>query len=172
MHACIKLVRSCLSNSFTPPTDTTTLLVARYLLIKTLVAWQLFTNMHTCTHTHTHTGMHTRTHTCTHTHTLASTYTAKNYKFAGMSDECVYTLDLYTDLCITNPPPPTHTYKPAHSPKLSSKSMRAVKKRTDYTLTCSLSFCYILFAVLTCCSCGVSFSIAHNKQKTCISTQT
>ena len=37
--ACIKLVSSCLPDLFTPPIDTTTLLVARYLLIKTLVAW-------------------------------------------------------------------------------------------------------------------------------------
>ena len=34
LHACIKLVSSCPSDPFTPPTDTTTLLVARYLLIK------------------------------------------------------------------------------------------------------------------------------------------
>ena len=43
---CIKLVSSCLSNPFPPPTDNTTLLVARYLLIKTLVARQLLTNVH------------------------------------------------------------------------------------------------------------------------------
>ena len=50
-HTCIKLVSSssCLSD---PPTDTTTLLVARYLLIETLVPWQLHTSTHTHTHTH------------------------------------------------------------------------------------------------------------------------
>ena len=52
--ACIILVSSCLSDPFTPPTDTTTLLVARHLLLKTLVAWQLLTN------THTHTIIHKR----------------------------------------------------------------------------------------------------------------
>ena len=40
----------CLSDPFPPPTDTTTLLVARYLLIKTLVARQLLTNV--CTELH------------------------------------------------------------------------------------------------------------------------
>ena len=72
---------SCLSDPFTPPTDTTTLLVARYLLIKTLVAWQLLTNMHECTHTHTvthmctHAHMHAHTHTRAHTHTHTHTHT-------------------------------------------------------------------------------------------------
>ena len=78
MHG-IKLVSSCLFDPFTPPTDTTTLQVARYLLIKTLVAWQLLTSthMHTHTHTHTHTLQHTCTceHTHTHTHKGAHTHT-------------------------------------------------------------------------------------------------
>ena len=44
--ACIKIVSSCLSDPFPPPTDTITLLVARYLLIKTLIARQLLTIMY------------------------------------------------------------------------------------------------------------------------------
>ena len=44
LGACNKLVSSCLSDPFPPPTDTTTLLVARYLLIKTFVARQLLTS--------------------------------------------------------------------------------------------------------------------------------
>ena len=51
---CIKLVSSCLSDPFTPPTDTTALLVARYLLIITLVVWQMLTSTHTHAHTQTY----------------------------------------------------------------------------------------------------------------------
>ena len=57
--ACVKLVSSCLSDPFTPPTDTTTLLVAGYLLIKT---WLLGNCLQTNTHTHTHT--HAQGTTC------------------------------------------------------------------------------------------------------------
>ena len=70
---CIKLVSSCLSDPFTPPTDTTTLLVARYLLIKTLVARQLLTNTYIVTHIHTCNiyvyDTCTHIYTCTYTHT-------------------------------------------------------------------------------------------------------
>ena len=46
------------------------------LPIKTLVARQLPTSLHTHTHTHTHTYAHTYTltHTLTHTHTIAYTH--------------------------------------------------------------------------------------------------
>ena len=57
---------NCPSHPFTPPTDTTTLLFVKYLLIKTLVAWQLLTMTHACTQVCTHTHIHKRTHTPTH----------------------------------------------------------------------------------------------------------
>ena len=50
----VHVQQTSISDPFTPPTDTTTALAARYLLIKTLVARQLLTNTHTHTHTHTH----------------------------------------------------------------------------------------------------------------------